>query len=1724
MKRIVLILAIVAIAAVAVVAANLSTTPKPQTDMISKLWKEYESWEKADRPQKMIETLDKIKTEALSARSAIDYYRAAILCAETRRRVNWKETTAAFSQLEKEIKAYDLPIMTYAWITNYNSGDKNSYPEKNKDALAAGRHPEFWEKFGDRMGGHLADYIKDDYEYTLWHRIIGTWGLEFYSLRDSLKDRIGDRYPLNGYLDYYLVTRYPAKDQVEAMAVLDRKWEGKAIGLLPKQAVLKNKFNSAENHHAKSEEFKALYEECKAFETYRKSFKDDEKMIAATITTAKELMEQMESKDVDVTVKGEVVTVTMRNLTKVPVTLYESREESLNKKIWTRTVENKKCSFYAVDTVRFTIPPLKDGDYCLKAAPSGAESAICYYRHNTLSLALRTDSKGPEIYVAEYLSGRPVKKVKAELILKGNTVESKEMELDGFTRLPESMVSTIRKHDDRSYFIRVSAKGEDGLEKCSSESLVNADSYFYDSSRSYASSRCNIFKDKGAYNTGETVNFKAVWFKGDLLKENHVLPGEVLTAVFYDSEGNELGRRELTTNEFGSIAGSFDIPKGLRGGQFRIVIEKEGRTLESDYFPVGEFVLPTFFVTFEPIEGLFFPGDKVTVKGKVESYSGHPLTELIPKVMIESWHLNAEIEAPEIKPDGSFAFDYITQTYGFHKLILRVTDNTGETQENATYFFVLDSFRTELIPDSPAEGSFSLRGEKAIERGWESYSYNSLSSGILDSEKELFKIQVTNSDGAEVNGIPVEWKLLSDKAETIAQGKALSGDKIEIDLSGAAGNYFAIQTHAEIKGSDGHMRQSSHQYRFVKVLPGDTSLSAPVSQLWMPTAMNVKPGEKFGARFGGADGIIWAVATLFGPGGKQIESFLLESPDKLISDISFTYKDEYPEAVRLQVFLFKYGDSFSYSKEFRRDRDVMALPLSFERFTEKGAPASRYTVTLKTEAGVEALAAVFDKSVDAIARNNWPVVTMRSFTAGSVYANANCGFIGERQVFRYYETRAAGRALAKGAMERMPEPLLMADMAVEEAVMTGSNSASEKEVAAVTVREQFRTALAFEPFLRSSDDGLISFDFTTSDRLSTYYVYVYAHDKSMRNAFVQNEMQISMPVKVSITEPTILREGDVYKVALAVSSAAGKNLSGKLYLFAYNGSDGSGEAFTAQSVPLKVKNGQSTSSQFTVKVPRGIDNLTLKGVFKADDFSDAVQVTVPVGKGEQQITEAHSGVFVAGMSKTALEAELRSRFVGIPGRSAEYSEITIIDMVKDAIKAKEIPERTDVLTLSEAWYVAKMNEKLGKDPIENDYLEKILACRNSDGGFGWFEGLDSSPVISAVILERFAKIARHGFEVPSLESTVKYLDKQQFKEEIVIWRGHLTDAQYLFVRSLYPSVPFEVKPFGDTGIFSKRMTEFKKYTKEYLTPEERRGLDGMLFSKARRLATLDNLAANDEGVALAKAWGIGGSALKKVRESADDDVASLLEYAVKHRDGGYYYPNLVMPFRGLLESEAYAHSMIADLLWSHGDIKSSTISTAGVADGVRLWLMLQKETQKWDADPAFLDAINTILSGSEDLLKTTVLMLKATFTSPISKIKASGNGFTIHRSFTRNGKLLTPGEKLSVGDKITARYEIWNQENRSFVRLIAPHEGALRPVEQRSGYYGGIGFYGGYRDVRSDRTEYFFTACPEENSTVSEDFFVTSAGEFIAPVVTIESLYADHYRANDAFPGKVIVK
>ncbi|MBQ1865411.1 MAG: hypothetical protein II151_00635, partial [Bacteroidales bacterium] len=1147
---------------------------------------------------------------------------------------------------------------------------------------------------------------------------------------------------------------------------------------------------------------------------------------------------------------------------------------------------------------------------------------------------------------------------------------------------------------------------------------------------------------------------------------------------------------------------------------------------------VDEFVLPTFDAEFENIDKLLLPGDSVEVKGKLTSYTGHSLSAAkLAYVVTDNGKVLAE-GSMNPSADGTFSigFKATDENYQHIEVNVTVTDQSGETWEFSRYVFISTylSIYSELL--NSVDAQVALAGEEnsfPIRRPWRGVPVSS-GVGVVDEPQACFRLSVRNNDGETVP-LKISYKLLDEKGKEVSSGVVNSGDTLKLATEGGmftleaetAVDRSLVPSSVQLSPDD---LKATYKHKFIRIVPGSGTINAPVEAFFRAYGRETETGAPLKMEIGGTEGPIWAVVEVYGDNYNLLERQTVRvngsrSGGNSLKTIEYTYKEAWPDAVAVNVFWFRNGRSRSYSHMWKRIRHNLDLPLEFSSFEDKTLPASRHTFTLKTAPGVEVLAAVFDKSTERIASNSWGTVRMRDFSVSAPSVDPVTGHVGGCTVKEYgYATGSTmirGRSVLSKAAVNMSAiqaddaaPMMYAEAAVEEEVAFDATSdamsmeeAKEVDISGVSLRSNFANMLTFQPFLRSDGQGRLSFDFTTSDKLSTYVVALYAHDKDMRNATLRRETVVTLPVKVSIAEPAYLYAGDSYSIAVAVSSVADAPVSGKLILSQYPTLDCEGaEPVAVNGYDVVVPAGGNLSRSFDIKVPSaGAGAIGLKAAFVADGFSDGVKVGIPVREAAQEITESHSAVLLPGMDKEALVKGLRDAFVNTSSYGAEYKEISVIDMVRDALPSKVEPESDNVLSLSEAWYVRLLSrqiaQKYGIKQPEATYeisdgklFGKIMACRNSDGGFGWFEGMPSSPVITAVMLERLAKLAGASLikvkagsfmlegsdgapaDAPSVDvtSSVKYLDGNQFDYERPYWCGGLSYAQYLYVRSIYAGVRFEVK--GSGTLFDKRMNEFQKWVRDYLVPKKERGLNGRILDKARRLKTLSNLNSSDAGIALAKAWSVTLGTSRKLASSLDADVESLLEYAVDHKDGGMYFPNAVMPWRGLLESEAYAHSMLADLFTAYGTSSRGKASSRGaeclkVADGVRIWLMLQKETQHWDTDPAFTDAINTVMAGSDEVKATRVLVMTKSYRKPFDEIKAAGNGFRIERRFlrevtktsggssVREEVVLNEGDVLAKGEKVIAEYRIWNGENRSFVRITTPREACLRAVNQLSGWY-----------------------------------------------------------------------
>ena len=1762
MKRLVLLIALLLLAVPALPARDLN-----------KEWKAYSRLERRDRPRDQIEKLHEIRALARTYRLSDDFLRA---CREEQRvysRLNWKSTDSLRTALLEAVESYGEPLLTYRWL------DRDfKYAKAHREELETSRRPSLQDRRIPFLQTRNEDDITDDFEWVLWDRLTRLPSLipdsEEYRLLD---EKIGDRYPARPYLQY--LTAKQAEDREPALRAIVKQNAGDPFRFIVEKEILDERlFQLRRNVNVTEAEARKLYDDAEAFAKAEKAEKGVHRRMDLSVD---EIRRTLTASHLNIRFQQDSIVLTGRNFGRGSLTFVSDENRR------TVSFRNRDGKFYALDTVKAPIPALPDGAYDVHSEGYGSYAS---YVKRTLSLAARRQGEDFAIYVADYQTGEPVPSATIRLKYgrKQNKVLEREipMNTQGFTPLPADFQKLIGRK-------AATLEARIGDRRSGSVNLSQPLHYPEAPSDQF---HARVFKDRGAYRPGDTLNAKAVLFEGDLHDRVKALPeGKDVKVQMHDKEWKLLATINLKTNAYGSVAWEWPIPEGERNGLWNIQVIYKEQTLARSTFRVDDFVLPTFEVTFDPQEDPYLPDSTFVVKGKVESYSGHPVDGISLEGLVTQYGRVAWRGAVSIDKEGAFRIPLKLSDKGEYRLNIKALDATGETRGFEHRFTVSSSLSLKAELENAASGEFSFQN-------------SNMSKTVLTEPVARLVWRVKN--GGEPVKMPVTYWLVDGEGITLREGT--SEETLELDLSDCPDGLYFLQASVRTGKADARAN--------LPILKVTSGLDAPVRSVFLSGETEIEYGQRIQARLGAGAGPLWAVATLFSPDGLVLESRLVHLEGvKSLEDLEFIYKGTYPDAVRLEVFYFRDAEQVVHEAVYHRVRHTMDLPLTFSRFQDRTRPGAPYTLALQTETGVEAAVAVFDKSLDAVATSVWSRVDLLPPTFRTAWSRTAAGRItGENAmlvtggvgpvwgvVVDVEGEPIIGASVAvsgthqgvvtdleghfsldvpKGTMleiacigyistfapassgmqvvleedtEALDEVVVVAYGTTKRSVLTGAvpgvqirgisrpktgvfGSSSRlrirgyatavpedtyvedmPEVSDEDFREIFSEALAFEPFLYPNAEGRVNVTFRTSDKLSTYHVNVFAHDKAMRNAVLRKDIVVTVPVQISVTPPRYLYEEDKYVLSASVSNISDEALSGRLYLrVEMDDAVEERQPAYAQAADLTVPAGGSAAAQFTVTAPPSFQpafvgwwdepKLDLRLVFEGEGFSDAVRLSVPVNRAEQALTECHSAL--AGPE--AVDS-LRRMFVNLPGDQAEVTYRTLREVAEAGLAQWTAPEDPDALSRSADFYARAL---LGRDTTGT--LAPLLALRQGDGGFAWTEGMDSSPVVTATLLERFAVLRDKGIAIPDMTEAIRYLDKSQFGNLWPMWCGGLSDEQYMDIRAMWADIPLDLTGIEEKTVRRYRLREFRRCARAYLTPGRYDYANGWILDKARRVRTLQNLTASEAGIALGKAWGEQLFTASRFEKSIANDLISLKQYAVRHPSGGVYYPNAVLPFRGLLSSEVYAHTLLAKLL------------DGPVSDGLKFWLILQNETQSWTGDPAYVDALQAVLAAPDSLLDRQIITLTASGSVPFADIQATGNGMRIDRKFylVEEGQRteLQPGDTLLVGDKVVARYELWSAENRSFVRVDAFREACFLPEDQLSGpargSFGPIRVDGlwtrfpqCYRDIRADRTCWWLDVCPEESSTWEESFFVTQAGTFTAPVMTVESLYAPQYRANAAY-------
>ncbi|NOZ12854.1 MAG: hypothetical protein GXO69_04295 [Acidobacteria bacterium] len=173
----------------------------------------------------------------------------------------------------------------------------------------------------------------------------------------------------------------------------------------------------------------------------------------------------------------------------------------------------------------------------------------------------------------------------------------------------------------------------------------------------------NILLDRAIYRPGQTVYFKGITYETDA-KGSRALANKDVTYSCFSSDGKEIGKISLKTNDFGSATGSFKIPPDTMTGQASISNNLHGRKR----FSIEEYKRPKYEIVFDDPPHPLNPNAEVTVSGTVRMLSGEAVSDAEVSYSID---LNAYFKCAEFWDDWG-------DSIGTIKKGKTVTDSKGK--------------------------------------------------------------------------------------------------------------------------------------------------------------------------------------------------------------------------------------------------------------------------------------------------------------------------------------------------------------------------------------------------------------------------------------------------------------------------------------------------------------------------------------------------------------------------------------------------------------------------------------------------------------------------------------------------------------------------------------------------------------------------------------------------------------------------------------------------------------------------------------------------------------------------------------------------------------------------------------------------------------------------------------------------------------------------------------
>jgi len=762
------------------------------------------------------------------------------------------------------------------------------------------------------------------------------------------------------------------------------------------------------------------------------------------------------------------------------------------------------------------------------------------------------------------------------------------------------------------------------------------------------------------------------------------------------------------------------------------------------------------------------------------------------------------------------------------------------------------------------------------------------------------------------------------------------------------------------------------------------------------------------------------------------------------------------------------------------------------------------------------------------------------------------------------------------------------------------------------MRENFNETAFFFPNLRTDDDGSATFSFTMPDALTRWRLMLLAYNKGLQTGSNEYNFTTSKPMMIMSDLPRYMYAGDTLWLVANVVNTGDEAVTptARLEIF---------DAATMHPVNLllspadiameQIMPDRSKEVRWQVAAKHDLSLLAFRFTAYADNFSDAEQRLMPVLNSEVFMTQTLPITVKAETEQTldfdaianpasnerdySLTLNFSTNPVWYAVQSLPYLANTKTDRAENAFYvfyantlashiASKIPnllgyikkwqietpdallsqlekdqELKAIMLQETPWVLETKSESEQRSRIaalfdlktierqQSNALKLLSDKQKYNGGWPWIEGMPESPYITTYILKGFGKLKTMG-AWESLDKDGKD-NAKDICERAVRFLEHEVAESYRYMKKHSNGKDWPIGSTTLAELYALSFFDAKNSDNDFATAKKY-----YLGSLAKEWTSFN---FNQRSQAAVLLWRNGKKDIAKLM------IQSFKECAQKNEQTGMYWPKKYFSF----ESHIATH---ANIMAAFAEIDNDD----AMLDQLRVWLLTQKQTNRWENCASTADAIYALLMRGSDWLdegKEVTLRFGNTPVStdggvagtgfvqrrwnaddvtpemrhltvnnptkhlvwgglfrqyfvPADEVKSDESGFTIRRELfvekvTEKGKVLVPSTgsgtaPIKVGDKVTVKITFTSEQDMSFVFVKDLRAAGFEPTEQvsRYRYNDGMSYYQSNTDTDM---EFFIEFLPKGTHQLEYSMFVTKEGLLNNGYALIQSQYAPEFSA-----------